>query len=99
MSYLDNDAAKFALIKGTSPTRNSAWLVQQFWEGESELGTFSWFGRVPSTANCADDPSRGIVVVTLSGVRSRKVRVGKRFLAALVDSWVEALCWQVMRNT
>ena len=92
MCCLDNEAAKFALIKGTSPTRNSAWLVQQFWESEFEPDILSWFERVPSAANCADDPSRGIVVVTLNGVRSRKVRIRKRFLAALVDSWVEASC-------
>ena len=50
---------------------------------------FSWFDI------CADDPSRVIVVVTPSEVRSNQVRIGKRFLAALVDSCVEALCSNV----
>ena len=38
MCYIDNEAARYALIKGTSPTRNSAWLVQQFWEKGVRVG-------------------------------------------------------------
>ena len=84
MCYIDNEAAKFALIKGSSPTRDSAWLVQEFWEREAHLETFTWFERVPSAANCADDPSRGIEEVDLLGMRSRRVRVSKAFMKNLV---------------
>ena len=87
MCYIDNEAAKYALIKGTSPTYMSAWLVQQFWEKEAQLETFSWFERVPSAANCADEPSRGILEVKLYGRKSRVMRLSPRFMAALVDSW------------
>ena len=87
MCYVDNEAAKYALIKGTSPTYVSAWLVQQFWEKEVELEAFSWFERVPSAANCADKPSRGILEVELNGRKSRIMRLAPRFLTALVDSW------------
>ena len=41
MFYIDNEAAKFALINGNSPTRDSAWLVQQFREREANLECYS----------------------------------------------------------
>ena len=43
MLYIYNEAATFALIKGNSPTKDSAWLVQQFWEREANLESHSWF--------------------------------------------------------
>ena len=73
MHYVDNEAAKYALIKGTSPTRDSAWLVNEFWKSEAHLGSYSWFERVPSACNCADDPSRGVEDVKVG--RRRAVRV------------------------
>ena len=30
--YVDNEAARYALIKGTSPTMNSAFLTAAFWK-------------------------------------------------------------------
>ena len=78
MSYTDNEAARYALIKGTSPTYESAWLVQHFWGKEVELETFSWTQRVPSAANCADNLSRGIPEAELDG---RKSRISEAILA------------------
>ncbi len=31
--YIDSEAAHFALIKGLSPTRGSAWLANEIWTG------------------------------------------------------------------
>ena len=59
MHYVDNEAAKYGLIKGSSPTRDSAWLINEFWRWEADQESFTWFERVPSASNCADDPSRG----------------------------------------
>ena len=42
-------AGKFAFIKGTSPTRNSAWLVQQFWEGDPSWDCFLGLTFAPTT--------------------------------------------------
>ena len=56
---IDSEAAKYKLIKGTSLTRDSAWLINEFWSKEAEQGSHSWFERVPSASNCADDSSRG----------------------------------------
>ena len=57
--FVDNESAKFALIKGTTGERTSAWICQQYWRKEVELESFSWLERVPSASNCADGPSRG----------------------------------------
>ena len=56
--FVDNDAARHAIIKGASPSGPSAILVDAFWTMEAELGAFSWIERVPSPSNPADAPSR-----------------------------------------
>ena len=72
MHYVDNEAAKYGLIKGSSPTKDSAWLINEFWKWEADQESFTWFERVPSASNCADDPSRGKGRNT--AVNGRKVR-------------------------
>ena len=58
--FVDNDSARYAPIKGSSPCLESAWLVQAFWTLESETSeSRSWIARVPSKSNIADGPSRG----------------------------------------
>ena len=37
LNYVDNEAARFALIKGGSPTMDSAWLTMVFWRADSDL--------------------------------------------------------------
>ena len=59
LNYVDNEAARFALIKGGSPTQDAAWIAAGFWRADSDLRCHSWFGRVPSPSNLADGPSRG----------------------------------------
>ena len=56
--FLDNDSARFGLIKGYSPTQFSAWLLTEAWRQDEQSGAMSWFERVPSKSNCADGPSR-----------------------------------------
>ena len=56
--FIDNDAARHAIIKGASPSGPSAILVDAFWSKEAALGAFSWIERVPSQSNPADAPSR-----------------------------------------
>ena len=56
--FVDNDAARYGLIKGYSPTRASAWLLSEAWRHDEKSGAVSWFERVPSKSNCADGPSR-----------------------------------------
>ena len=59
LNFIDNESAKFALIKGTTGEHTSAWITQQYWRKEVELET-SWLERVPSASNCSDGPSRGV---------------------------------------
>ena len=48
MHFIDNDAARFSLIKGTSPTQDSAWLTGEFWRREAKAQAFSWFEGIPA---------------------------------------------------
>jgi len=57
LNYVDNEAARFALIKGGSPTQDSAWIAAGFRRADSDLRCHSWFERVPSPSSLADGPS------------------------------------------
>ena len=56
--YLDNDAARAALIRGTGGTILADNIVHHAMLYETEQALLSWFARVPSASNPADDPSR-----------------------------------------
>ena len=58
LHYVDNEAARLSTIKGSSPSKESAWLIQAFWESEAVLRTQSWLSRVPTECNPGDGPSR-----------------------------------------
>ena len=86
--YVDNEAARFALIKGSSPTRESAWLVNEIWKTAAELEADLWIERVPSASNCADHPSRGSwEVLPDSGLQTKKGTLQKHFESRLVAQW------------
>ena len=57
--YLDNEAAKGALVKGSSSTRRGNSLVDSILEMEEGRWIRAWFARVPTSANPADPSSRG----------------------------------------
>ena len=59
MFFLDNEAAKYGLIKGSSPSKHSGLLIHNFLQTEQRIESLGWFERVPSVSNCADGPSRG----------------------------------------
>ena len=56
--YVDNDAARFSTIKGSSPSRESSWLIHGFWETEVQNQSHTWISRVPTCCNIGDGPSR-----------------------------------------
>ena len=56
--YLDNDAAKSGLIKGSGATDMANAIVGGFCEMESLLQLKTWFSRVPTHSNLGDGPSR-----------------------------------------
>ena len=51
LHVIDNESARYALIKGGSPAVDSAWLCSVFWKHEVGLSCHSWFERVPSPSN------------------------------------------------
>ncbi len=88
MTYIDNEAARYGLIKGTSPTRDSAWLIQEFWTAETKNESNSWIQRVPSASNCADGPSRGrFQILQTTELQVRKIQMPKSYEEDLVDQW------------
>ena len=77
--FVDNDAAKGALINGASRSRPSAGIVGEFWLLACEWSVFPWVERVASEANIADGPSRGewSEVFALGGSRIRVRGLGR----------------------
>ena len=56
--WIDNEAARFGLVRGTSPVDGSRELITCVWGEISDSQIFPWFERVPSSGNPADAPSR-----------------------------------------
>ena len=57
--FIDNDAARFAIIKGRSPSESMCILAHLFHELDETAPTYWRIARVPSFSNPADAPSRG----------------------------------------
>ena len=56
--WVDNEAARFSLIKGLSASPTMRSLTRAFYSLEVSRATFNWFERVPSISDVADAPSR-----------------------------------------
>ena len=56
--YLDNEAAKGAIIKGYSSTQLGNALAKLTISAEESSQWKTWYGRVPASSNTADAPSR-----------------------------------------
>ncbi len=57
--WVDNEAARYALIKGQSLSQTMNVLVREFYDAESSHSSYGWIERVPSYSNVAGDPSHG----------------------------------------
>ena len=74
--FVDNDAARCALVKGTTPVLPSARMVGAFWSECAAACTYPWVDRVPSISNLADGPSRGeFELLARMGVAMRQLAV------------------------
>ena len=58
LHFVDNEGARESLVKGRSPSRACAALLECFWTHEVALNCLCWFERVPSKGNPGDAPSR-----------------------------------------
>ena len=59
LSFVDNEASKFALLKGYGKDAGMNNLIGTFWLDRAEHSSFPWFERVSSKANISDSVSRG----------------------------------------
>ena len=71
--FVDNEAARFALIKGVSGKSSMQVLTSIFHETDLSSPCFHWIERVPSQSNPADLPTRGktqdLLTMTFSNLR------------------------------
>ena len=70
--YVDNEGARYGLIKGYSPNRLCASLLSACWRCDADSMAASWYERVPTRSNCADGPSR-LRFENLPDVEGRRV--------------------------
>ena len=56
--FIDNDSAKDAPVKGSSPSLHSRNLLWRAAAAGAQLKHYPWYTRVPSASNIADGPSR-----------------------------------------
>ena len=56
--FIDNDAARAALVAGGSGNKASEDIAARFWKEATRWCLFPWFERVPSPSNIADGSSR-----------------------------------------
>ena len=57
--FIDNEAARFSLIKGASPSLSMFLIVREISFIDASQPTGAWYERVASLSNIADLPSRG----------------------------------------
>lgn len=56
--FIDNDAARIGLMQANSDSPTSQYLIEEYYSLEREFPSISWFARVASYSNIADEPSR-----------------------------------------
>jgi hypothetical protein len=86
--FIDNDSARFSLIKGYSPVLDSSRIINETWLIDAELGIASWYARVPTCCNIADDPSRLVFEVLRSIPNSREYRI------SVPEVWGKSSLWR-----
>ena len=88
--WVDNEAARFAVIKGISPSAEMRNLVRHFYHFETFAPTYSWIERVPSYSNPADPPSRGApeeILRMLQVSECRPLEHPAPLIAKILQSW------------
>ena len=85
LHYTDNDSCRFALMRGVGETPTAKCLVSSIMQFENQLQTKSWYGRVPSHSNPADDPSRDSFE-TLNALGSVRVEIPWGELSSFLPS-------------
>ena len=58
--FVDNESARECYVRHASPVVYSRALILSSVLEDSRLGALNWYARVPTLANWADEPSRGV---------------------------------------
>jgi len=85
--FIDNDSARYSLIRGYSPVLDSSRMINESWLLDAELGVASWYARVPTCCNIADDPSR------LDFRHLESFPHGRRYEVTVPDDWGTGTVW------
>ena len=86
--YIDNEGAKFSLIRGSSKSMMISRIAFKTSELCEEIDCVPWFARVPTSCNVADAPSRGLAHALLPDV----CRVSPDQVRSLFELEVSSLC-------
>ena len=89
--FIDNDAARYGLIRGQSAEPQSMTMLTKFWDLDAREPTIPWFARVPSFSNPADEPSRGAEALVLfpntpNAIYPKERAIPKEWEEQLVDT-------------
>ena len=101
LSFIDNNAVRDGLIKGSSPVCDMFSLLSVV---SLDIATFSlsmWFTRIPSKSNPADDPSRGrgSAVASLLGAKKLDSLVPSHELVSGLKSNDSFITYMQQRST
>ena len=83
--FCDNDAARYAAVRGSSRVSSMLDLIFAFDAPDREYPSISWICRVPSFSNISDAPSRGrgIEVLEICGALKVEPMEGMDSMASL----------------
>ena len=87
--FVDNEAARFSLLKGTSGKESMQQLTASFHSVDLSFPSIAWVERIPSESNPADAPSRGRsreCVKAVAGIYSGKIGMPEEVLRAIKSS-------------
>ena len=87
--FVDNEAARFSLLKGTSGKESMQQLTASFHSVNLVFPSIAWVERIPSESNSADAPSRGRsreCVKAVSGIYSGEIGMPEEVLRAIKSS-------------
>ena len=90
--FIDNEAARHAILKGTSGKDSMQRLTAAFHAADLHLPSIAWVERVPSDSNRADAPSRGKAsecAKTLGGIYAGKMCMPEEVHQAIKSSLVQ----------
>ena len=87
--FVDNEAARYAMIHGSSPSVSLLKLTQAFHSCSIADSSIAWLERVPSPSNIADLPSRGRIQDAANLVNGKIVNLDSeaKNLAELVSNF------------